>query len=134
MSLQILRKLLEQQLATITPAMPTQYENGNFTPKAGVAYQQVFLMLGNPSNPEQNGTFFQERGYLQVNLRFPMNAGPGAVDEWTQKIRDAFPFGLSLSANGISVTVVQTPTRSPGQNDGDRYQVPVKIFFIANNN
>lgn len=134
MSVTTLRKLLEQKLNSITAPLPTQWQNGNFTPVAGTAYQQVFLMLGNPSNPELSGTFFVENGYLQINLRYPANSGAGDAETRAQAIRDLFPFGLSLTASGITVTVKSTPTISPGQNDGDRYQVPVKIFFTANNN
>lgn len=133
MTIQALRTILETELAGITPAIATVYENGSYEPVAGTPYQSVFLMLADPSNPELSGSFFQERGYLQINLRYPFGKGPKDADARAQLIRNAFPFGLSITANGITVTINRTPTRSPGAQDGDRYIVPVKIFFTANN-
>lgn len=132
MSIQALRAILEQEVAGITPAIDTVWENGDsYSPVAGQPYQQVFVNLGDPANPELNGSFFVERGYMQVTLRYPSGKGTKDVEARVQKIRDAFPFGLSISANGITVTVNRTPTRAIGAQDGDRYVVPVKVFFTA---
>lgn len=133
MSLQALRAVFETRINTLMPALDTEYENGVYKPVSGRPYQQTFLMLGNPSNPELRGTFFVENGYFQINLRYPLGAGVGDVEARAQAIRDLFPFGLSINGTGFKVTVKSTPARAPGTNDGDRYQVPVKIFFTANN-
>jgi hypothetical protein len=117
----------------VTP-FPTQWANSEYKPVDGTPYQKVDIILGDPANPEQSGTFFQERGFMQVSLRYPANEGRKAIMERAQLIRNRFRFGLPLAANGFSVVIDRTPTISQGANDGNRYQVPVKIRFYANSN
>lgn len=126
-----IRTALETRLAAITSPLATQWENAAFVPTAGTPYQQVTLLLADPSNPEM-GRFYQEQGYLQINLRYPINTGPGVAMARAQALRDWFYRGLQVAANGINVTVNRTPTISPAAVDGDRYVVPVKVRFFAN--
>lgn len=111
----------------------TQFENTVITPVNGQAYQIINHFLAEPQNPEQGGKFFIENGYTQVSLAFPVAVGKGAALDMAQKIRDWFYKGLSLAAGGVTVIINRTPTIAPGAVAGDRYFVPVKIRFTANN-
>jgi hypothetical protein len=126
-----LRKALETRLAALVGALPTQWQNLPYVPVAQTAYQQVALLLADPINPEI-GRMYQENGYMQITLRYPLNTGPGAADAMAQSIRDWFYYGLPLAANGLTVTINKTPTISPSFVDGDRYCIPVKVRFFAN--
>lgn len=133
-----IRKALETRLSLLACLIDTQWENKNYQPMPGTPYQVVSLMLANPSNPEQRGTFVSQSGYMQVTLRFPAddgsdaNSGTKAIEDYAQSLASWFYYGLNLAANGFTVTINRTPLIGAGVTDGDRYAVPVKIFFFAN--
>jgi hypothetical protein len=123
---------LETRLAAIASPLATQWENALYTPISGTPYQQAYLLLAEPNNSEM-GRYYQEQGIFQINLRYPINVGAGAAWARAQALREWFYRGLSLAANGLTVTINRTPTIAPGAIDGDRYVLPVKARFVANN-
>lgn len=132
MSLVAIRAALEVQLNAMTPALPTAFENANFTPPAaGAPYQAVNLL---PAEPDNNvfGPNFQQRGLLQVTLSYPQAAGPAAAAARAELIRAQFPRGLSVTAGGITATIEKTPEVGPALIVDARYQLPVRVRFYAN--
>lgn len=125
------RKALETRLAAMSNALPTQYQNKTFTVPDG-AYQKCSILLANPDNPEM-GDYYEDNGYMQIMLFFPIGSGSGDTDAYADSVRDWFPKGLSLTDDGVNVTVYYTPTISQGVEDGDRYTMPIKIRFNATN-
>lgn len=135
--LSLLRGALEARLQAMTGYLGdanTQWENTTISPASDQPYQIVNILFASPLN-ETWGRFFQERGFMQVRVMYPTAEGPGAGDamEMAQKIRDCFYRGLSLAAGSVTVQIEKTPEIAPGAVEGDRYSVPVKIRFIANN-
>jgi len=88
-------------------------------------------MLAEPENPSFD-KFHREIGYLQVNLAYPIHAGPKDAYTRAELIRAAFPRGKSFTSGSVTVTVQRTPAVDAGRVDGDRWFVPVKIRFFAN--
>jgi hypothetical protein len=130
MSLAQVRTALETALNSITPAIATAWENAPYSPVAGTPYQQVTLLRAQPDNPEI-GAAFAERGFLQVNLFYPKDAGPGAAEARAELIRAAFPFGASLTSGGVTVNIIATPEVAPARAEDDRFLVPVRVRFSA---
>lgn len=131
MSASNVRIALEQQLASISPAIATAWENKTFTPPApDVPYQQAFVMFAQPDNPEMGPTYV-DQGLMQVSLFFPKDAGSAPAMARAELIRAAFPFAASLTANGTVVNIINTPEIAPARPDEDRFLVPVKIRFRA---
>lgn len=130
MSLVLVRAALETALAAISPSIDLAWENMPYTPVAGTPYAAVFLMTAPPANLEMSSAY-TERGYLQVNLQYPLSAGPSAAAARAQLIRDAFPRGASFTSGGVTVNVSNTPEISPARIEADRYLIPVKIPFHA---
>lgn len=126
-----IRQALEVRVAALTPQLSTQWENDTFVPVAGTPYQNVNILFADPNNPEW-GRAYQEIGYVQITLRYPLGGGAADIQARAQAIRDWFYKGLQLTANGITVTVNKTPTIGGSFNDGDRYCIPVKVRFFAN--
>lgn len=126
------KKALRQALVAFD-TFPTQWENDLFKPTDGVAYQKVNFVIAEPQNPEMAGTFYIEQGFMQVMLFYPVGTGEGAADIRAQALRDYFKNGLPFTADGINVTINRTPYIAQGATDGNRYAVPVKIRFFANN-
>lgn len=125
------RKALELRLSAMTPVLATQWENRTYTPVAGIPYQKVDLMFAEPLNAETGGQY-QEQGYLQVSLRYPLGAGSGGALTQAQAVRDWFPKNLPMIADGLTVNVSHIPSISSATIDGDRYCVLVKIRFLTN--
>lgn len=127
------KKALRLALIAFDNVFSTQWENSTFAPVDSVPYQKVNFVFAEPQNPEISGGFYKENGYMQVQLFYPVGPGEGAADLRAQAIRDYFKMGLSFSADGINVTIDRTPYIAQGATDGNRYAVPVKIRFFANN-
>ena len=126
-----IRTALEARLAAITSPLDTQWENTAYKPIADKPYQKVDLLLAEPVNPEMGG-YVQQGGIMQVMLRFPANSGTGAIATAAQAVRDWFYKGLTLAANGTTLTINRTPNIAAGGIDGDRYLTAVKIRFFSN--
>lgn len=129
-----IRAALETRLDTITPKIATARENQSFDATAVPAsqpYQQVYLLLADPDNPEQ-GSSYREQGVFQVNLQYPQNLGPGAAHARAELIRAAFPRSLSLVNGAVTVTISRTVAIGSGRVDGSRWMVPVKISWHSN--
>jgi hypothetical protein len=68
---------------------------------------------------------------MQIDLYYPLNAGPGAASARAELIRTTFSRGASFTASGVKVHVTKTPEIAPGRVEEDRYVVPVRIPFHA---
>lgn len=132
MGTEAIRAGLEVKLDNVDPKLPTAWENSNFKTGDGSAWQDVWLMLARPENPTMGDGFYRQRGYLQVNLKYPLNTGPADAQKRANLLRDTFYRGLSLTTGTITTTVEETPEIGRGSNEGDRYVVPVFIRFYAN--
>lgn len=136
MSLSQIRAAFETELAGMSPALATAWENVVLSPKpaAGTPYQIAKLMPAEPENPTYGDGFYRERGYFQLNLCYPTKQNPGAGPSIARAelLRETFPRGKTLIAGGVTVIVERTPEIGVGFSDGDRYVVPVRIRYFAN--
>jgi len=131
MSIGSVRAALEAKLNGITPALATAWQNAPYTPVAGTAYQQVFLLPATPSNPTLGDGFYREQGIFQITLMYPIQAGSSAAETRAELIRTAFKRGTSMTSGGVTVKVEATPEISQGRVDGDRWAVPVKVRWFS---
>lgn len=131
MSLVPIRAALETELAAMSPALATAYENKTFTPPPpSVPYQEAFLLPAEPDSRE-SGPQFLEQGIFQVSLRYPLKKGSGPAVTRAEAIRATFWKARSLTSGGIVVNILRTPEIMKGQRDGDRWLVVVKIRWTA---
>jgi hypothetical protein len=126
-----IRSILETKLATLTPAVSTQYENILFTPVVNVPYQSAYLMMNTPDNPTLGDSFYREMGLFQVTLRYPLGKGTVAAMTQAEKIRDLFKRGTRLTKNNITVLCDKTPDIRVLSQEVDRFVVAVRISFTA---
>lgn len=131
MSIAKVRAALETRLGTLTPALPTAFENAAFTPVAGTPYQRVFLLPATPDNEVLGCDYYREIGILQVSLYYPVNGGPGTAQARAQLLRTHFKRGTTMTSGGVTTTVSATPAIAPAFVDGDRYVIPVSIRYRA---
>lgn len=131
MSIVNIRAALETRLNTISPSIATAWESVPYTPVTGTPYQQVNLAVSDTQNPTLGDGMYRVIGFLQVLLCYPPGTGPKAASARAELIRNQFQRGLGLSSGGTDVLIDRTPTIAPAIIDGDRYRLPVTIYFSA---
>lgn len=110
------------------------WENMYFQSVGDVPYEQVHHVRGRPDNPTFGAPFHRERGYMQVNLFYPLHQGSAAIMNRAELIRSTFSRSSSFTVDEVTVIIEQTPTIGDAAPDpsNDRFMVPVKIFYYAN--
>lgn len=127
-----IKTALEVRLQSVQPLISLAWENASFSPSVNVPYQVAFVLFGKPENPTMGDGFYRERGYLQVQLKYPQNIGTGNILARAELLRNWFKRGLSLE-NGNVVTIIETtPEIQSGYLEDDRFVVNVFIYFFAN--
>lgn len=127
-----IRAALETALNGITPAIATAWENSAFSPPASsVPYQQVNILFAEPENPTYGNSYHLEQGFMQVKLMYPLQAGSLTAMTRAELIRATFYRGASFTNGGVTAVINRTPSISPGNVEGDRWAVIVKIRFTA---
>ena len=131
MALVEIRTALETKLNALTPTVATAWESVPFTPVVGTAYQQVNLMIADTLNPTLGGTHYRIKGFMQVLLCYPPNAGAKTASTRADLLVNHFKRGTSLTSGGITVIIDKTPSIAPALIDGVLYKIPVSIYFSA---
>jgi len=131
MALVEIRTALETKLNALTPTIATAWESVPFTPVVGTAYQQVNLMMADTLNPSLGGNHYRLKGFMQVLLCYPPNAGAKTAATRADLLVNHFKRGTSLTSGGITVIIDKTPSIAPALIDGVLYKIPVSIYFSA---
>lgn len=133
MSIALVRRAFELDIDAMSPSLPTEFENVEFTnkPAGDLPYQRLFLFPTDPNNDTVGEGMYWEEGFFQVLLCYAQGTGTGAVTARAQMIQDRFFRGRGLPVGSLTVVVTATPTIANGYRDGDRYCVPVRIPYHA---
>ncbi len=129
MSSQLIQAALETRLATLTPALATAYENTVFTPVTGVPYQRINMLVNRPVDHALTMDVTEERGIFQVSLFYPQGTGRGAAQARAELIKALFKPPLALTNGAVKVELMKTVHVGGGMPDGDRWMVPVSIYW-----
>lgn len=131
MSVVAIRAALEKDLEQMSPALPTAFENEDFTRPEDGAFQIVHVLSSGPANNE-NSSSYTELGTLFVRLMYPPGEGWGAAAARAQAIRDRYPRGRSIVATGgLVITIEGTPMFGTADIDDGRFSLPVQVPFYA---
>lgn len=130
MSMIKVRAALETAIDAMSPALATAWENVPYTPVPGTPYQSVHLK---PTRPDfqEIGPNYTERGFVQISLFYPLEAGSGAATTRAGLIQTAFYTGRTMTSGGVNTMVSSPPEIGPAMVDGDRFMVPVTIYWRA---
>lgn len=124
------RTALLTALGAMSPPLAIANSNTKYNPSADTAYQRADVLFAEPDNVEY-GSNWQERGFLQVTLCYPLNSGLDALMARVDLLRQVFARGASFTSGSTTVTINRTPNVLPGQVEGSTYSVPVRIPFTA---
>lgn len=112
------------------------FENLDYKPTPGKPYINVNFMFAQSQNPTfttpSGLQHIFDSGYIQFSLFHPIGLGRGASDAMQQSLRAIFKRGTSFTLTTGMVTIKDTPSLGTGRDTGDRWLVPVKVFFLAN--
>lgn len=133
MSLVKIKSALEVALESLSPSIDTAWENLDFNPTPGSAFQEVFILFAQPENFEY-GSSHRELGYMHVALNYPLSLGSTALLIRAELIRSTFYRGASFTNSGVTVIISNTPEITPSKIEGDRYIAIIKVRFFANIN
>tara|TARA_R110000772_G_C13310282_1_gene440286 strand:+ start:20187 stop:20588 length:402 start_codon:yes stop_codon:yes gene_type:complete len=123
---------LEVALAAMSPALPTAYENADFDkPALTEPRQRVNVLFATPDNLVY-GSEYQELGYMQVTLMYPVQQGVGDALARAELLRTTFSRGSSFTSGGSTAIIHKTPEIGSGFIDDEMYSLPVKIKFYSN--
>ena len=88
-------------------------------------------MIADTLNPTLGGTHYRIKGFMQVLLCYPPNAGAKTAATRADLLVNHFKRGTSLTSAGITVIIDKTPSIAPALIDGVLYKIPVSIYFSA---
>lgn len=123
------KKAAEARLATLS--IPTAYENAEFKPTAGQKYLSVQFDIRTPDDPVIGDVYYRERISFQVFVCDLLNKGTASAITTAEQIRDLFKKGTSLTQDGYSIYVLETPRISGSVKTNDRLIVPVLIDLVV---
>lgn len=130
MSLTAIQSALEKRLLSLAPQLPTAWENATFTPPAGM-WQRVSHLINTPRDVSLALDAVIDQGIFQVSLYAPINTGRLAAMQRAQAIRAHFAPPLDLIEGLAWVQIYRTPAIAGGMPDGDRWHLPISIYWRA---
>lgn len=124
------KKACERRLATLSPAIPTAYENVAFTPPTGM-YLRTQFTVQDPEDPTFGTGYYRERITFQVFICEELNKGTTTANTKAEAIRSLFAKGTTLTEDGYRVHVLQTPQIAGSAVTTDRLVVPILISLVV---
>lgn len=116
---------------SIVPQL-TAWPNVKFDPVTDAPYQKVNVVFAKPQEPTAGSDFYQEVGFLQVTLYYPLLQGDGPALSRAELIRKAFPKGSSVTKDDVTVQFNSVAQILEGVPSDDSYVVIVRVPFYAN--
>ncbi len=131
MSLQKIESALISGYLGAGLALPTQYENIDFSKPDSSPWAAVWFVPNDPIMSSLGDDGFDEyNGFLQVDLNYARNDGRKKSREHYEILRNHFKAGTVFTDNGQSVMSTHCGMSQGREIDG-WYRVSVSIYFRA---
>jgi hypothetical protein len=123
----------------ISPAIPVARPNVHYEPSIGQPYLRASFMSVETVQPGLSDEDTERhRGILQISVFYPKGGAPGVEDGTVQPtrlaatVRQHFPRGLILDADGVRVDIGPAPSTVETEVPEDAwFHVPVTIHWQA---
>lgn len=128
------KKLVENRLKTLTPALPIAWESISFTPPAdGGLYLRCNLQVNQPDDACIGDSYYRENCVFNVYVMDKLNIGTGNALDKAEAIRDLFQKRTTLQEGTTRVQVLRTPRIAGAVITNDRLVVPIAIELTVEN-
>lgn len=122
---------LSSQLDTLSGSYAIQFENASFAPTANAPYlAESINPTGTIPMALANAGSEVVQGFYQVLCYAPAGMNKGAAFSAADAVEGAFQRGDRLTYDDQEVTILRVE-RSAGFRSGDRYVVPLSIYYRA---
>ena len=119
------------KINTITPQIPTAYENKKYDPLTGVDYQEVFILPSSNNVPYINEISYEMEGFVQITLCYGYDEGRSKCMDRANLYMGLFPVGTVLTIDSLKIRTKGVPQiANLGVVDG-RYKIALRIGFSA---
>ncbi|HAS0964537.1 TPA: hypothetical protein I3753_004212 [Enterobacter hormaechei] len=136
--------LLEGRIAVICSSLglPVAWPNIAFTPPDNAPYGRVYVLPAQTVGQDLAGQLRTYQGILQLNIIVPADSGVTSARALAQSIADAFPEGLPLVHEDLTVyingppqvrqPIQDRPTSAPSGSSGSiSYTIPISMQYRA---
>lgn len=127
MTIATIRAALETRLNGISPAIPTAWENTEYTPAVGTPWQRVNLLLADPVDYAVTSDVVEWRGLLQVTLYYPRGVGTAAASARAQAVATRFAPVQTLTSGSTEVEILSTARIETGTGVDEWWCIPISI-------
>lgn len=129
------KKLVENRLKTLTPAIPIAFESVSFTPPSnGGIYLRCTLQIREPDDTcIGSGDYYRENAVFNVYVMDKLNIGTGNALDVAESIRTLFKKRTVLQEGTTRVHILTTPRIAGSVVTSDRLVVPISIELMVEN-
>jgi hypothetical protein len=129
-----IQSALNKKLNTLTPSLPINWENTEYTPTIGTSYLRAWLLPGETSTLTLGPNGFNEYvGVLQIDCMYPIGKGWRDAKVEADSLCTLFKRGTLLTYNNINVRVMKS-WPEPAVVDGPYYKVSVSVVYTSYDN
>ena len=119
------------KINTITPQLPTAFENKKYDPIVGVEYQEVYILPSSNNVPYINETSYEMEGLVQITLCYAINGGRSKAMDRVNLYMGLFPVGTVLTIDTLKIRIKGVPQITNLGVDNGRYKIALRVGFLA---
>lgn len=119
------------KINTITPQIPTAYENKKYDPLIGVDYQEVFILPSSNNVPYINEISYEMEGFVQITLCYGYDEGRSKCMDRANIYMGLFPVGTVLTIDSLKIRIKGVPQITNLGVDSGRYKIALRVGFLA---
>lgn len=133
MSVANIIKALEKSVVANTNStlIDSAFENSDFKPTLGKAYQDIRILFARPDNSTLGSSHYKERGILKLILNYPNAQGKADSVTRIEEIRTAYKRGTTFVESTSNVIIDKTPEIGQGRNLDGQWVVPIIISWYS---
>ena len=131
MSLNKVYTAFATKINTITPQLPTAFENKKYDQVVGVDYQEVYILPSSNNVPYINETSYEMEGLVQITLCYGYDEGRSKCMDRANLYMGLFPVGTVLTIDSLKVRIKGVPQITNLGVDNGRYKIALRVGFLA---
>jgi hypothetical protein len=128
------KKLIENRLKTLSPALAIAFDNVVFTPPANAGkYLRCTFNIQRPDDTSVGSDYYRENVTVNIYVMDKLNIGTGSALDTAEDIRTLFKKSTSLQDENVRITILRTPHIAGTTVTSDRLVCPISIQLLVEN-